>query len=259
MEDFKEIDWDLVYGLLEVSCGFSQNAMTRSRSRREGKKNPLWGFVRKDQTTMEESDSDNLSLLAEVSGGFPQTTMTRLERKKNPLWGSKEEKPSFWNWVGKENGLKMVNTGSHSRFSGDLLPKSDVGIIVAMADRLNTLVGLFAAGCQPNSTNGPFGLRRISYGLLSASVCYTEIGAISSGLWFISCCVEFNCQCNWENLMQIGCCWMQVDEGISPEVVDDAAFETNEEKALWESFLSVKNKVHPGIFSNIISLLVLLS
>ncbi|OMO61918.1 hypothetical protein COLO4_33296 [Corchorus olitorius] len=106
--------------------------------------------------------------------------------------------------------------------------------------------------------------------------------------------------CNWENLIQEGCCWMQVNKGMSPEVVrstlaehsnlpclaaktaqkalskgnlfpkvveaysrptrivrakdvdsdmevDDVVFETNEEKALWETFLSVKNKVHPGI------------
>ena len=33
--------------------------------------------------------------------------------------------------------------------------------------RLDSLVGLFGAGCQPSSTNDPFGLRRISYGLVS--------------------------------------------------------------------------------------------
>lgn len=33
--------------------------------------------------------------------------------------------------------------------------------------RLDSLVGLFGAGCQPNSSNDPFGLRRISYGLVS--------------------------------------------------------------------------------------------
>nr|KAJ0207328.1 hypothetical protein LSAT_V11C500290420 [Lactuca sativa] len=31
-------------------------------------------------------------------------------------------------------------------------------------DRLDSLVWLFGAGCQPSSTNDPFGLRRISYG-----------------------------------------------------------------------------------------------
>lgn len=37
--------------------------------------------------------------------------------------------------------------------------------------RLDSLVGLFAVGCQPSSTSDPFGLRRISYGLVS----YLEI------------------------------------------------------------------------------------
>ncbi|KAJ0112592.1 hypothetical protein Patl1_00101 [Pistacia atlantica] len=56
------------------------------------------------------------------------------------------------------------------RFSGDVLPKTDVGIVLATADRLDSLVGLFAAGCQPSSANDPFGLRRISYGLVQIMV-----------------------------------------------------------------------------------------
>ncbi|KAG5043074.1 hypothetical protein JHK87_006989 [Glycine soja] len=56
------------------------------------------------------------------------------------------------------------------RFSGDILPKSDAGIVLAIADRLDSLLGLFTAGCQPSSTNDPFGLRRISYGLVQLLV-----------------------------------------------------------------------------------------
>jgi glycyl-tRNA synthetase beta subunit len=36
--------------------------------------------------------------------------------------------------------------------------------------RLDSLVGLFAAGCQPSSASDPFGLRRISYGLVSYTI-----------------------------------------------------------------------------------------
>ncbi|PWZ04997.1 Glycine--tRNA ligase, chloroplastic/mitochondrial 2 [Zea mays] len=36
--------------------------------------------------------------------------------------------------------------------------------------RLDSLVGLFGAGCQPSSTNDPFGLRRVSYGLVQILV-----------------------------------------------------------------------------------------
>ncbi|CAK9149389.1 unnamed protein product [Ilex paraguariensis] len=56
------------------------------------------------------------------------------------------------------------------RFSGDVLPKTDAGIVLAIADRLDSLVGLFGAGCQPSSSNDPFGLRRISYGLVQVLV-----------------------------------------------------------------------------------------
>ncbi|XP_057549240.1 glycine--tRNA ligase, chloroplastic/mitochondrial 2 isoform X2 [Amaranthus tricolor] len=56
------------------------------------------------------------------------------------------------------------------RNSGDILPKSDAGNVLAIADRLDSLVGLFGAGCQPTSTNDPFGLRRISYGLVQLLV-----------------------------------------------------------------------------------------
>ncbi|PKU86358.1 Glycine--tRNA ligase 2, chloroplastic/mitochondrial [Dendrobium catenatum] len=107
------------------------------------------------------------------------------------------------------------------RFSGDLLPKTDAGIVLAIADselkkiipqssarapfaeallavsrlsrqhnltpvikkglaaiykhsiigfRLDSLVGLFGAGCQPSSTADPFGLRRICYGLVQILV-----------------------------------------------------------------------------------------
>lgn len=56
------------------------------------------------------------------------------------------------------------------RFSGDVFPKTDAGIVLAVADRLDSLVGLFGAGCQPSSSNDPFGLRRVSYGLVQILV-----------------------------------------------------------------------------------------
>eukprot|EP00252_Welwitschia_mirabilis_P027399 TRINITY_DN9388_c0_g1_i1.p1 TRINITY_DN9388_c0_g1~~TRINITY_DN9388_c0_g1_i1.p1 ORF type:complete len:1071 (-),score=218.29 TRINITY_DN9388_c0_g1_i1:229-3441(-) len=56
------------------------------------------------------------------------------------------------------------------RFSGDQLPKTEAGIILATADRLDSLVGLCAVGCQPSATSDPFGLRRISYGLVQILV-----------------------------------------------------------------------------------------
>ena len=52
------------------------------------------------------------------------------------------------------------------RFAGDQLPASQAGQIVSMADRLDSLVGIFAAGLRPTGNKDPFALRRAALGLL---------------------------------------------------------------------------------------------
>ena len=52
------------------------------------------------------------------------------------------------------------------RFSGDALPETMTGAIVALADRLDTLVGIFAIGQVPTGSKDPFALRRASLGAL---------------------------------------------------------------------------------------------
>ncbi|PNW77355.1 hypothetical protein CHLRE_10g433000v5 [Chlamydomonas reinhardtii] len=56
------------------------------------------------------------------------------------------------------------------RQAGDLLPSSPAGVLVAVADRLDSLVGLFAAGCAPSAATDPFALRRAAYGMLQTLV-----------------------------------------------------------------------------------------
>ena len=46
------------------------------------------------------------------------------------------------------------------RFSGDDLPKTDLGFILSLADRLDTLVGIFAIGLKPSGEKDPYKLRR---------------------------------------------------------------------------------------------------
>ena len=46
------------------------------------------------------------------------------------------------------------------RFAGDALPGTPIGQVVALADRLDTLVGIFAAGLKPTGNKDPFALRR---------------------------------------------------------------------------------------------------
>ena len=53
------------------------------------------------------------------------------------------------------------------RFPGDVLPSSESGFAVSIADRLDSLAGLFCAGIKPRSTADPYGLRRDALGLLA--------------------------------------------------------------------------------------------
>ncbi len=52
------------------------------------------------------------------------------------------------------------------RFSGDELPRSDVGFALALADKTETLVGLFGIGERPTGDKDPFALRRHALGIL---------------------------------------------------------------------------------------------
>ena len=52
------------------------------------------------------------------------------------------------------------------KFSGDVLPKTAIGICLALADRLDTLVGIFAIDQAPTGSKDPFSLRRSAIGIL---------------------------------------------------------------------------------------------
>jgi glycyl-tRNA synthetase beta chain len=52
------------------------------------------------------------------------------------------------------------------RFAGDELPRSDVGVCVALADKLETLAGLFGIGEKPSGDKDPFALRRHALGVI---------------------------------------------------------------------------------------------
>ena len=52
------------------------------------------------------------------------------------------------------------------RFAGDTLPRNEVGLVVALADKLETLVGLFGIGQLPTGDKDPFALRRHALGVV---------------------------------------------------------------------------------------------
>jgi len=56
------------------------------------------------------------------------------------------------------------------RYAGDELPPSPAGQVLAIADKLDTLAGIFALGKKPSGNRDPFGLRRAALGVIRISV-----------------------------------------------------------------------------------------
>jgi glycyl-tRNA synthetase beta chain len=52
------------------------------------------------------------------------------------------------------------------RYAGDTLPATKIGQALALADKIDTLVGIFAIEQRPTGTKDPFGLRRAALGVL---------------------------------------------------------------------------------------------
>jgi glycyl-tRNA synthetase beta chain len=63
------------------------------------------------------------------------------------------------------------------RFAGDELPASAAGQVLALADKLDTLAGVFALGKKPTGSKDPFGLRRAALGVVRILIeCELELG-----------------------------------------------------------------------------------
>ena len=52
------------------------------------------------------------------------------------------------------------------RFAGDGIPAGEIGKVVSISDRIDSLVGIFAAGQRPGGNRDPFALRRSALGLV---------------------------------------------------------------------------------------------
>jgi glycyl-tRNA synthetase len=60
------------------------------------------------------------------------------------------------------------------RYAGDLTPRTRPGLAVGMADRLDSLVGLFAAGLAPTGNKDPFAQRRAAMGLVQNLIAWEQ-------------------------------------------------------------------------------------
>ena len=113
------------------------------------------------------------------------------------------------------------------RFAGDALPDELPGRIVAMADKLDTVCGIFAIGEAPTGSSDPFALRRGAIGIINILRAEPELslkGAISAaldalvaqGIAFDRPIVEEAVRAFFTGRMAS----MARDEGVSPDTVE---------------------------------------
>jgi glycyl-tRNA synthetase beta chain len=65
-----------------------------------------------------------------------------------------------------ETTAQAIEDHYKPRFAGDALPRNTVGVVVALADKLETLVGMFGIGNLPTGDKDPFALRRHALGVV---------------------------------------------------------------------------------------------
>jgi glycyl-tRNA synthetase beta chain len=58
----------------------------------------------------------------------------------------------------------------HPRFAGDTLPSSHEGLVVSIADKIDTITGIYGIGQGPTGSKDPYALRRMALGLLRIMV-----------------------------------------------------------------------------------------
>ncbi|MEX2131983.1 MAG: glycine--tRNA ligase subunit beta, partial [Pseudohongiellaceae bacterium] len=116
-----------------------------------------------------------------------------------------------------------INEHYMPRYAGDQLPSSLTGSVVAVADKLDMIVGLFAIGQPPTGSKDPFALRRAAIGVLRILVekqfdldLRDMIASAMRGYEFLKPDQEISAQV-LDFMLERFRAWYQ-DEGISSEV-----------------------------------------
>ena len=69
---------------------------------------------------------------------------------------------------GEDKGVaEAINEQYQPRFAGDVLPQTDMGKVLGIADKFDTITGMFSRGFIPTGSQDPFALRRQTIGTLN--------------------------------------------------------------------------------------------
>ncbi len=92
-------------------------------------------------------------LITQMVGEFPQ-----LQGTMGAYYAAASGEP--------EQVSQAIGEHYSPRFAGDEIPSSPMGQLLSVADRLDSLVGIFAAGLKPTGNKDPFALRRAALGIV---------------------------------------------------------------------------------------------
>ncbi|MGF1548895.1 MAG: glycine--tRNA ligase subunit beta [Thiotrichales bacterium] len=111
------------------------------------------------------------------------------------------------------------------RHAGDSLPTGALGQVLALADKLDTLMGIFAIGQKPTGAKDPYGLRRAALGVLRILIegrlpldLRDLLGAAANGLQGKAPAVEAIDEC-FDYILDRLKAYYQ-DQGVPPDVID---------------------------------------
>lgn len=112
------------------------------------------------------------------------------------------------------------------RFAGDDAPKSTIGKLLALADKLDTISGLFAIDQAPTGSSDPFALRRNAIGIVNMLLQGLPVSlesAIDASLATYAHSLEFDTEKTKETILSFFITRTKVmlrDQGISADVID---------------------------------------
>lgn len=118
-----------------------------------------------------------LKLGAELADMLGSKEVTLLKHLARSLYLAKAdlatqmvaEMTSLQGIIGSEYALRSGEEAEVAQAIGEqyqTVPQSKAGLLLALADRIDSLVGLFAVGLAPTGAKDPFGLRRAAIGIL---------------------------------------------------------------------------------------------
>jgi len=156
---------------------------------KEDSKIPLWNYIEKlKNVTFQEKLGSVYEKVERVAfictflaDELNLTTREKILRavmlsKADLVTGIVREFPELQGYIGmvyagNSGEDEEIATAIHEhykpRFSGDSLPSSEIGTIIALADKMDTIVSFFSVGLIPTGSEDPFALRRQTIGVIN--------------------------------------------------------------------------------------------